>query len=180
MDTKEINRLKAELARAEKINLLLSAKLADGNCCAAYKPAVCGRCSGLCHLAEAERAAAEGNPESGIPTYGQWRSSVLDKLALVGRTFEETEADNYQIASEYDLPVYRQRRVDGRSIWLGFIVSQDGNNVKVTIWEQLPDGDKNSMSLWFSLSDKTFAAHECRSALYVAKNISNVIGMFEN
>jgi hypothetical protein len=182
-ETKEMNhehdlaRLKAELARADKINLILSAKLAnDYNCCAEYKPAICGRCSGLCHLAEAERSAAVS---SGIPTYGQWRTEVLDKLALVGRLFEATETEDYEVAAQFDLPVYRQRRADSRSFWLGFAVSQDGNNVKVTVWEHLSRGDKNSTSLWFSLSDKSFAAHACHSTLYVAKNISNVIGMFE-
>lgn len=173
----EIERLKSELAKADKVNLLLAAKLATGgNCCAEYKPAICGRCSGLCHLAEAESGATV---TSGIPTYGLWRAEVLEKLAQVGRVFEETDTDDYEIAARFDLPVYRQRRGDARSFWLGFVVSQDGNNVKVSVWEQLPNGEKNEMSLWFSLSDKSFAAHACHSTLYVAKSISNTLAIYE-
>jgi hypothetical protein len=175
-EAEEITRLKADLAKAERVNLLLAAKLADAGCCADYKPAVCGRCSGLCHLAEAEKKA--GASDSGILLYGHWRKEVLQKLAAVGRVFAETPTDDYEIAAEFDMPVYKQRRTDGRDIWLGFTTSQDGNNVKVTVWEQQKEC-KNKMSLSFSRSDKFFAAHDCRSTLYVAKSISNIIGLFE-
>jgi hypothetical protein len=156
-----------QLRQAQEVSLLLAEKLAETGCDHAHQPQICGRCSGLCHLKAAlERVAL---PFQNWPRCSEWRESVFEHLAAVGRVFQPLPAGALTSGSSREY-VYQLLREDERDmrIFFGFSHKEAEKIAVVDVWEQYPNMDYTQFQVNFVLKRRMsdfLAAHEIHNII---------------